>query len=242
MQKRFAIILFSLAFHAASAANSSSAPAAIAKADSLYTARQYTQAFTLYQAVFEGGRYTPAMLLRMAYIQEGLDHLGESLYYLNLYFLATNDTQALKKMEELAKKNNLEGYETSESARILAWLQDQYFTIAWTLASLSILLLALTGYQRVKKHGTPSLTGVALVLVLALLFVHINFSLRYERGIIARPMTYLMSGPSSGSSVIAIVGEGHSLAIRGREDVWMKVEWKNEEVYVRGDRIKEVKL
>lgn len=215
---------------------------ALAKADSLYTAKQYTQAFELYMTLRERGQYAPAMLLKMAHIQEGLDHLGESLYYLDLYFLASDDTQALKKMEELAKKNNLEGYETSESTHLLAWLQGQYVTIARILSSVGLFLLAVMYYLRVKKNLKPSFAGLAMVCTMTLLFIHINFSKTPERGIVARPQTYLMSGPSAGASVVAIIGEGHQLEITGKKDVWLKVRWKEDEVFVKENLVKPVRL
>src|SRR6185436_7100842 len=134
MQKRPAILFFiiflSLGLPAralpdyaetASPDNADASAIVLAKADSLYSSKQYTQALDFYQLLHKSGQYTPAMLLKVAHIQEGLGRLGESLYYLNLYFLATDDQQALKKMEELAKKNNLEGYETSETTHFLAW-------------------------------------------------------------------------------------------------------------------------
>ncbi|MBK7650109.1 MAG: hypothetical protein IPJ20_04215 [Flammeovirgaceae bacterium] len=55
--------------------------------------------------LYESGRYTPAMLLKMAYIQEGLGRISQSIYYLQLYYKATNDEQALSKIEELATKH-----------------------------------------------------------------------------------------------------------------------------------------
>src|SRR5689334_22771820 len=63
-------------------------------ADSLFRARQYSQSFELYKAILEQHYYSPAILLKMAYIQEGLGHLGRSMYYLNLYYQATDDKQA----------------------------------------------------------------------------------------------------------------------------------------------------
>jgi hypothetical protein len=215
---------------------------ALAKADSLYSAKLYTQAFNLYLDLHSEGQYSPSMLLKMAHIQEGLGHLGESLYYLNLYFLASDDAQALKKMEELAEKNNLQGYETNETTKILAWLQEQYSTIAAVIAAFSIFLLSLMVYQRVKKHTKPSLACVALALTLALLFAHINYSIKSERGIVAQPQTYLMSGPSAGSSVVAVIGEGHQLEILGKQDVWLRVSWRDEDVFVKEFLVRPVRL
>ena len=145
-------------------------------------------------------------------------------------------------MEELAEKNNLEGYETDESTKFLAWVQEQYSSIAFILASTGILLLAMMFYQRTRENIKPHFAGIALTLVLALLFLHVNYSIKSERGIVAGGQTYLMSGPSSASSVIAIIGEGHQLQIKGKEDVWLRVEWKESDVYVREFLVKPVRL
>ena len=105
------LLIFVMGITSALAKAPSEDPSAVvvAKADSLFATRQFTQAGDLYQSVFQKHHYSPAMLLRMAFIHEGLGRLGESLFYLNLYHLASSDPQALKKMEELAEKNRLQG-------------------------------------------------------------------------------------------------------------------------------------
>src|SRR3954469_12839623 len=90
-------------------------------ADSLYQTKKFTQSFEHYREILNQKQYTPAMLLKMAYIQEGLGNIGEAMYYLNLYFLVTNDKSALEKMEELAHKFNLQGYETTDADRVLTF-------------------------------------------------------------------------------------------------------------------------
>ena len=242
MQKWICKILVVISLALATTSMAAPTSKVLTAADSLYNNKQYTQAFDLYKTLFAEDKYSPAMLLRMAYIQEGLGHLGESLYYLNLYFLSSDDTQALKKMEELAEKNSLEGYQTDETTNALAWLQEHYNTIAWILASVAIFLLALIYYQLAKTTFKPILTTVGLCATLAFLFIHINFSTKADRGIVAVAPTYLMSGPSAGASVVAIIGEGHQLPITGKEDVWLKVEWKDREVFVREFLVREIRL
>ncbi|HET9052993.1 MAG TPA: SH3 domain-containing protein, partial [Cyclobacteriaceae bacterium] len=63
----------------------------LGRADSLFQQKRYIQSLELYQKLFEGHRYTPAMLLRMAYVEEGLNNIARAAYYLNLYYLATRD-------------------------------------------------------------------------------------------------------------------------------------------------------
>src|ERR1041385_4283576 len=70
----------------------------IIQADSLFRAKQYMQSLEVYQSLFSEQRYSPAMLLKMAYIQEGLGKIGQTLYYLKLYHVATDDEQALRKI------------------------------------------------------------------------------------------------------------------------------------------------
>jgi hypothetical protein len=242
MQKAVCKILVFISMAIASHSMAAATSKVLTAADSLYNNKQYTQAFDLYQTLFKEDKYSPAMLLRMAYIQEGLGHLGESLYYLDLYFLSTDDSQALRKMEEVAEKNNLEGYKTDETTEAMAWLQHNYFLIAWSLTSIAIFFLASIFYQRSKLQVRPILTGLGLVITLGLLFTHINFSTKAERGIVAVAPTYLMSGPSAGASVVAIIGEGHQLPITGKEDVWLRVEWKEREVFVKEFLVREIRL
>ncbi|MDZ7649541.1 MAG: hypothetical protein U5K54_21605 [Cytophagales bacterium] len=75
----------------------------------MFAKKQYTQSFERYQSLYESGRYTPAMLLK-SYIQEGLGRISQSIYYLQLYYKATNDEQALIKLKNSATKHKLEGY------------------------------------------------------------------------------------------------------------------------------------
>ncbi len=240
MQKRvYNILLFLFITILSFGADS---PSLLTKADSLYAAKQYTQAFERYEVIFAGGRYSPAMLLRMAYIQEGLGHLGESLYYINLYFLASNDTQALKKMEELAEKNKLEGYQNNDSRKLQAFLQEHFTKITVLLVSAAMLMLAIMYYMKTRRNIRPAFSGILLACILALLLVHINFSPIPNRGIVASQHAYLMSGPSAGSSLVAIIGEGHQLEIKGKKDVWVRVQWRDREAYVKEFLLKPVRL
>src|SRR5688500_16903409 len=67
-------------------------------ADSLFQAKRYTQSLEHYEEILRQRQYTPAMLLKMAYINEGLNQIGSAMYYLNLYHTATGDKSVLRKM------------------------------------------------------------------------------------------------------------------------------------------------
>jgi len=244
-------LLFCLAFQSVAATTRDSTEVRISSgtalgklglADSLFRRKQYTQSLELYDEIFQNKFYTPSMLLKLAFIQEGLGHLGQSMYFLNLYFLASRDPQALVKIEEVATRNKLEGYSDSDSARLWTVMKENHLKILAALFSICIFLFALLYYQKVKQKRTPIVTTVVLLFFLSLLFIQSYLLQTKVQGIISPASTYLMSGPSSGSSVIAIVGEGHRLEILGRKDVWVRVRWLDSEVYVKEDALLPVRL
>ncbi|MBK8293138.1 MAG: hypothetical protein IPK96_21590 [Flammeovirgaceae bacterium] len=230
------ILLIGSALFVGMVARAEYIPAQLTYGDSLFAKKQYTQSFERYQSLYESGRYTPAMLLKMAYIQEGLGRISQSIYYLQLYNKATNDEQALYKIEELATKHKLEGYTASVEGAFRNTLQKYQLSIRIMLLAMGLFSFALIIYQK-RKQYKPMGAGLATVFMLGLLFAYVNLFTAPEEGIVSDNQTYLMSGPSAGSSVIAIINEGHQLKIKDKKDVWLKVEWREKNVYVKEDKL-----
>lgn len=211
-------------------------------ADSMFAARQYTQALEAYTKVRNGGYGSPSMFLKMAYIQEGLGHLGESLYYLNLYAISSHDPQAANKMTELAEKNNLEGYQEQPFETFRTPLREYFMPIAGALSALSLLIVALL-VNRARQKLSPSLPlSILLLLFISALYFHVNYGRNSSFAIVTRGQTYLMAGPSAGAPVVGIIGEGHRLHIKGQHDAWLRVEWREGEVFVRDFLVRKIEL
>jgi len=204
----------------------------LGQADSLFEKKQYTQSLEHYQAILQTGEYTPSMLLKMAYIEEGLGRVGQALYYLDRYYLVTNDKAVLEKMEDLSTKFNLRGYEYTDSTLVLSLYQDYRGYISIVLAAFSVFFLSLLFFWR-KRGKRLAAAAFCLFVIIALFTVHINFGEKISTGIIGEPNTFLMDGPSPGASVISVVNEGHRLEITGKQDVWYRVKWNENTVWVR---------
>lgn len=211
------------------------------QADSLYEKKQYVQSLDHYRSILDQKEYTSAMLLKMAYIEEGLNRVGQALYYLNLYYLASNDKLVLDKMDELAAKYNLDGYKNSDADLALSFYHDYQLQISIALAVLSLFFLSLLFYWR-KKGNRSVTTGVVLFIVLALFGIHLNFGGQISTAIVGEPNTYLMDGPSAGASVVSVIHEGHRVEVIGKTDVWYEVRWNENSVYVRDHDLLMVEL
>ena len=244
MQRRLIIILaiiLTLCGGAASTVFAQISGFRLKQADSLYQTKQYTQSLEQYQAILAQNEYSPAMLLKMAYIEEGLNRVGQALYYLNLYYLTTNDKTVLTKMEELAARNRLDGYENSDVDIALALYYDYRQEISIVLAVLAVFLLSLIFYRR-RKGQRPVATNVLLLTVLILLAAHLNLGEKNDTGIVGEPNTYLMDGPSAGASVVAVIDEGHRVEILGKTDVWYEILWNGNHAYIKENSLLPVRL
>jgi hypothetical protein len=211
-------------------------------ADSLFHQKRYTQSFEHYDEMLRQKQYTPSMLLKMAFIKEGLLQIGQAMYYLNLYFLSTHDRTALDKMNELATKFHLEGYETSETDQFFLFYRDHHLSISAALSALMIFLLCLMFYTRARLKRRPAVSFTFLVVVILASGAHLYYGIQTESGIVTQPSTYIMSGPSAAASVVEIIGDGHRVEVIGKKDVWIKIKWDNQVAYVRENSLLPIKL
>ena len=141
-------------------------------ADSLFTSAMYTEAFDLYYEIYEEEDIaSPAMLLRMAFIKEGLNDYVQALYFLKQYQEITGDREVLDKMQEIAEANALYGYEYDDQDFIMGLLSKYRRYLLLGLILTSGLLLGYFFYNKLKKRSyglSLFFQGVVVVLALVL--------------------------------------------------------------------------
>ena len=222
--------------------------ALLSPADSLFAARQYTEAFGQYQQLFtQQEEASPAMLLKMAFIQESRGDYSEALYYLNEYYLLTSDEAAVQKMQQLSEEYNLRGYAYTDYQLFYNYLREYRYYIIYGLIALAMAGLIALVFSRRQQTVTSAPThpygwGIAYLLVLGLLWFMTNASLEPRQAIIMDDNTYIMAAPSSGSEVVYIGEKGHRVPIGRQQDVWMQIEWDGKPAYVRRGNLREISL
>lgn len=214
------------------------AEALLHQADTLFRARRYPESLGKYEQILHGsGQATPAMLLRMAFIEEGLGQYTQALYYLNLYYRRHPRQAVAIKMEDIAARHNLSGYQFSDLDFFFIWYDRYYDYLMAGLLLLSFLLLAVAA--RKKRMGRFVLIrhGVGLILILLLNVVVLNLHSGAGQAIVHHDGAYLMNAPSAGARLVHIVPKGNRLAISGRQDIWLKTEWNGRTAYVRQHQV-----
>ena len=213
------------------------------KADSLFSDRKYTESYKIYRSIYEQkGEASPAMLLKMAYIQEGIKNYADALYFLNVYYYMTFSKRALNKMEELANKNGLKGYNVSDLEFFRNLLYRYYIPVTSLLSVVAFTLLAYMVYVKRRHRRKPSFPIVAFFFVLLLLGLVVNFNGINDHGLLISDNNYVMDGPSPGSKLMEVAGKGSRVKILGNKGVWLKIRWDNQVAYIRSSDVKRIIL
>ncbi len=182
------------------------------------------------------------MLLKMAFIKEGLGDYTNALFYLNLYYLTTFNKKVLKKMENLADQNKLSGYNYDDVEFFLNIYQKYQLQINLIVISFVLLYFGLMIYGKRTKKINPTSAGFVYIGLLLLLFIINNFARERTKAIIISSDVHLMDGPSPGADVIEIVSEGHKVDIIDRDDIWVKISWDEDYAYIKAFDLKPIKF
>jgi uncharacterized protein YgiM (DUF1202 family) len=168
----------------------------------------------------------------MAYVNVAFNDYPQALYYLNLAYYIHPDQAVLQKMEELAEANSLSGYEFSDYEYIASIYHEYHDLIAIGGTALIVFGVGLLLWLKQRKSNL-AFPAVALAIFIVGFASVINFGFPLAHGIIYKNQTFLMDSPSAGSKLVATVKSGHRVEILEKKDIWQKVRWNDEEVYVR---------
>lgn len=234
---RFAIRLF-LCLIATSSVAGADTSVMLRRADSLFAAGHQTDAARLYEtAIADGHTATDPMLLKLASAYEQQNDVPHLLYYLQVYFDRHPDDAVLLKMNDVARANNLNGYETDDL---------NYFYLFYRKYGTYLLLFLLIpgGYvfsvltlKLVRKQPVDRRQKWIVLFYLLLLLLFVNLPKGVQSGITSHDRVLLRTDPSAAAPVSEVIGRGHKVNILGSTDIYLRVLWRNELYYIRRDNV-----
>jgi hypothetical protein len=208
---------------------------ALEKADSLFQQRSYKEAMEIYQQNYQLGIYSPAMLLKMSFISEGIGDKEHATLYLSKYYDLSPNSQTITKIKSLTGQSNLVGYEVSDGERFILFLVEYQEIIVGSLSLfllISLIMLWVNGRKIAEaRYYWPS------VLLIILIFAANNFLRAPRTALITQSPTMIVSKPSAGGELVDRVEPGHRVKIKSSKDIWYEVEWKNKIAYIKKDNV-----
>ncbi|GAA4012769.1 hypothetical protein GCM10022408_26940 [Hymenobacter fastidiosus] len=198
--------------------------------DSLFTRGAYEASYPFYrQALRQGEQVSGRLLLRMAFVQEGLGHYPAALYYLGLAHTRQPRQATWRKITELAQNHRLTGYSSSWRQGLIITFRRHYYQ------GLQLLLIgAVVGAMLlVVRRRLGRQWALPYSVYLGLVGSYLNLLQPGQAGMVARSHAPLMAGPSAGAAWLTTATAGDRLVVRGRQDIWYRVQWRGRVAYIR---------
>ncbi|WP_299758033.1 SH3 domain-containing protein [uncultured Pontibacter sp.] len=213
----------------------------LAKADSLFLNQRYSDAFVFYEQLLEQEQqYSPQMLLKMAYIKEGLRDYTGAMYYLHMFYTKEPSRSTLKKMEELAQAYRLQGYEYNDLQFFKTQFNKYYMRILELMLLIAVIAVTVMLFSWRRGHRFSTAFKAGFILYLLFILFYINLLNLGDEGIIKNNQVAIMSAPSAGADWIATTSQGHKVPITGEQDIWYEIKWKGETAYIRKSNLLEL--
>ncbi len=206
-------------------------------ADSLFASRQYKEALTHYESLLnEDQVYSPAMLLKMAFITEGMGNFPQATYYLSKYYSYNPNPKVIEKIKSLTNQSNLIGYALTDQDQFLRILFDyqQEITSVFSLLMLGFLIMMLVLPS--KRNGF--LLPASFFLILA--FASNNLLQQPDLAIVTGSPTLIMDKPTAAGNMIRKVDAGHRVVVKSSHDIWYEVKWGERTAYIKKSNLSKI--
>jgi len=210
----------------------------LVKADSLYEKKQYISAIKIYEKIYNEGNSSPAMLLKLARIEEGMGNLGQSMFYLEKYHQFTKDEKVIDYLKETAESKKAIGFDYGLSYKADLFYKEWkiYFQLLFSIIIIFGLGMIIKHQNSLQKKKTYFSTSLISILIVAFLN---NYNGKSE-AIVIGSHSYLLEGPSAGSNLVEKVSAPAKIQVKNQVDVWSKVVFEDKEAYIKTSNIKKL--
>lgn len=201
----------------------------------MFQQRSYKEAMEIYHMNYQLGIYSPSMLLKMAFISEGIGDNENATLYLSKYYDLSPNPQTITKIKSLTGQSELVGYEVSDGMRFVLFLVEFKEIIVGAL-TLSLIITLIFLWSKGNKLTEARFYWPSVILI-ALIFITNNFLKAQNTALVTNSPTMIVSKPSAGGEMVDLVEPGHRVKIRSSKDIWYEVEWKDKIAYIRKDNV-----
>jgi len=205
-------------------------------ADSLFKSQNYKEALAVYENLYyEEESYSPAMLLRMAFISEGMGNYPRTTLYLSKYYEHNPNQRVTNKIKTLTEQPALIGYQVSDREQFFRVLVDHRMEII-SFFTLCLLIFLVLSVKYSEKAHRPALLVPSLVFMV-LVFMANNFLYGPQTAIITGSPTLIMDKPTAGGNLVSKVDVGHRVKVNASKDTWYEIEWRDQKAYVKKQNV-----
>ncbi len=208
------------------------------KGDSLFGNKKYIEALNQYNSVFQSGFYSESMILKMAYINEGLGNNEEAIYYLSFLNREKPSADLQNKIEALAVENGYSGYAFNDLSVVQLWLKNNYRTIL--MISLGVIGLCVLVFLVDIKYGKlyrQIMPLAVLAIVITVFFSSVK--IYSKQAVVVKENCMVYQEDSEFSAQLKKIKKGNLVTLLKSSNTWNLVQIEGEkEGYVKANKLK----
>lgn len=215
-------------------------PTEMLEADKLFSTKKYQESYQKYYELFKKGVTTPQAVLKMAFIQEGINEPVKALFFMNYFYENYPDKKIFNKMKELAEKEKLNGYVYSDLEFFSNVYRNYQKEIILGIMALVFVYFLAVVTNKVFIKGISNTSPFLFVLFLLFVFYLINYGENFfnpEKGVIIKDKALLMEAPSPGSKLVGTAVKGNRVIITKKRDIWAEILYEGKYCYIRQDNL-----
>ena len=172
-------------------------------------------------------------LLKAAFIYEKKENYIKALYFLSVAYKRNPSTNLLNKINDVATKHNLEGYETDDWGFVILLFRNYFYYIYIIILLLGVYVFSVVLFKFRKTQFIPNRHKWTVLVYLVSLFILLNIPKSYSVGIIGQRNTSLRQSASSASPITEVIQVGNKINIVGQKDEWYRIFWHKKFSYIR---------
>lgn len=180
---------------------------------------------------------TDPMLLKVAHAYEQQGDVARVLYFLQVYFKRHPEEAVLRKMNDLARANNLSGYETNDLNYFYLFYRQYGVYLLLVMLLLGAYVFSVLLIKSMRRESTSARLKTLILVYFVALLIFINLPEGYDAGITNASHVFLRAEPSAAAPVEVTLGRGNKVNILGSTDIWWRVFWNNKLYYVRKETL-----
>ncbi len=189
----------------------------------------------IYQSNFQLGVYSPSMLLKMAFISEGIGDSEKATLYLSKYYDLSPNQQTITKIKTLTGQKELIGYEVSDGMRFVLFLVEYREIIVGSLTLFLIMSLIFL-WSKGNKLAEARFYWPSVFLIALIFFIN-NFLKSPSTALVTSSPTLIRNKPTAGGEPVDLVEPGHRVKILASKDIWYEIEWKEKIAYLKKEDV-----
>lgn len=208
------------------------------EAKKYYKAQNIGKSIAKYEKIWENDGYLHLKeFQRLSYLKSKTGDYTENLYILSLILKKSPSISILNEIKRIAQESNIEGYDFNQFEILMLTFSAFRLPVLCIILVLLCFIFSVIVYKSFTKNHVKIQLKVFFCFFLLLTIILIKISQFNNVLIVKIDNCILRNQPSASGRAITELPKGTRLKKVSSDDIWIKIDWKNQDLYIKQDQV-----